>query len=211
MIKQQTFKFSWAQMMNISNHLHTLISHDTKRESLYKYLLLLSVLIAYFGYLSWEYGLATGGMVAALTWSFFVLCTPVADAGFLLDFPVRLITGLKMLYTEIIVWVLAASINIIALTFYPQSYDKTVLTNLFHQILVTPWPYWGIIVICAAGTFLSVLFGDEMLDVLAHRDKHLEHQHGFKHKIIAMAALFSLIIVLYYELIASLGIEIPME
>ena len=50
--------------------LKNLWQHAPKREGLLKFLLLLSVLIGYFGYLSYEYGLATGGMVAALTWSF---------------------------------------------------------------------------------------------------------------------------------------------
>ena len=62
-----------------------LLEHRPKREGLFKFLLLLAVLAGYFGYLSWEYDLKTGGVVAALTWSFFVLCTPIADAGFLLD------------------------------------------------------------------------------------------------------------------------------
>ena len=45
----------------------------------------------YFVYLVYEYGIEDGGMVTLLTWSFFVLCTPVADAGFLLDFPIPFI------------------------------------------------------------------------------------------------------------------------
>src|SRR6056297_222338 len=88
-----------------------LLKHPPKREGLIKFLLLLAVLLGYFGYLSWEYGLATGGLVAALTWSFFVLCTPVADAGFLLDLPIRLLFGVRMFMSEVLVWAFAIAIN----------------------------------------------------------------------------------------------------
>ena len=84
---------------------------ETHKEVLYKFLILLSVLVLYFIYLSVEYGILTGGTVAILTWSFFVLCTPVADAGFLLDLPIRLLFGFRMLYSEIIVWSIAIFIN----------------------------------------------------------------------------------------------------
>lgn len=185
-----------------------LLKHPPKREGLIKFLLLLCVLLGYTGYLSWEYGFATGGLVAALTWSFFVLCTPVADAGFLLDFPVRLITGLRMFFCELIVWAIAISLNLSALYFSPQSYENTFLTSLLHKILTTPWPYWSIVILCACGTFLSVKFGDEMMDVIAHKDRKYHHKHGFKHQLIALAALALLIIWAYYHLIAMLGIEI---
>ena len=52
-----------------------------------KFLLLIALFALYFLYLIYEYGIQDGGLVTLLTWSFFVLCTPVADAGFLLDFP----------------------------------------------------------------------------------------------------------------------------
>lgn len=185
-----------------------LLKHPPKREGLIKFLLLLAVLLGYLGYLSWEYGLATGGLVAALTWSFFVLCTPVADAGFLLDFPVRLITGLRMFFCEMIVWTVAISLNAGALYLSPESYESTFLTSLLHKILTTPWPYWSIIVLCAVGTFLSVKFGDEMMDVIANKDRHYHHKHGFKYQLIALAGFALLIIWAYYHLIDSLGVEI---
>lgn len=184
-----------------------ILKHPLKRESLIKFLLLLAVLVGYFLYLSQEYGLATGGLVAALTWSFFVLCTPVADAGFLLDFPVRLISGIKMFYCEMLVWGIAISLNIAALIFAPADYQKSFLTSLLYKILTTPWPDWSIIGLCGIGTFLSVRFGDEMFDVLAHKDRALLHKHGFKYQLLALLAFIMLIIWAYYHLIESLGID----
>ncbi len=183
--------------------------HQTKREELLKFLLLLSVLIGYFLYLSWQYDFATGGIVSILTWSFFVLCTPVADAGFLLAFPVRIIAGIRMVFTQAAASIIAVILNIVCIILTPSSYETTFLTSLFYKILTTPWPYWSIIILCAAGTFLSIRFGDEMLDVVSHKERNYHHKHGFKHKIIIMGALFIIIIFAYYHLLEMLNIEIP--
>ena len=188
-----------------------ILKHQTKREELVKFLLLLGVLIGYFAYLSWQYDLATGGIVSVLTWSFFVLCTPIADAGFLIDFPVRIITGLRMVFTEMIVWGIAITINILCLRLAPEAYDTTFLTSLFQRILTNPWPYWSIIALCGAGTFLSIRFGDEMMDVMTHKDRNYHHKHGFKHRLIGMAALFLFLFLAYYYLLETLGIQLPVE
>ena len=186
-----------------------LLQHQTQRKGLFKFLLLLAILTGYFLYLSWTYDLATGGIVSALTWSFFVLCTPVADAGFLIDFPVRLITGFKMVMTEIVVWGIAITLNIATISLAPDAYQTTFLTSLFYKILTTPWPYWSIIFLCAAGTFLSIRFGDEMLDVIAHKDYTFYRKHNFKYKIIAIIALFLVIFWSYYHLIETLKLKLP--
>ena len=172
---------------------------------------MLAVLCSYFGYLSWKYDIATGGLVSALTWSFFVLCTPIADAGFLLDFPVRLITGMRMFFTEMVVWALAITINSFTLLYDPQSYQMTFLTSLLYKILTTPWPYWSIIALCAVGTFLSVRFGDEVIDTVSHKKDKNERTgvHGFfKRRFIAIAALVLLIIWTYYHLLETLNIDL---
>jgi hypothetical protein len=156
--------------------------------------------------LSWKFDIVTGGLVAGLTWSFFVLCTPVADAGFLLDFPIRLIFGFKMLITEIAVWVFALVLNFYILIFNPEIYQTTLITSLFYKILVTPWPYWGIVIMCGIGTFLSVYFADEMLDVISHKEREKYHQHGFKYKIAAMVSIFAIVIVIYQHLLGKLGV-----
>jgi len=178
-----------------------------KKQAIIKFILLCVLLVGYFAYLSIEYGLMTGGVAALLTWSFFVLCTPIADAGFLLDFPLRLLFGIRMVLSEIAVWAIAITVNITSLAYFPQYYDTTPLTKVFHVILTTPFPYWGVILLSAAGTFLSIRFGDELMDVLHHKDRHFFHQHGYKQELIIMIAVFVLVVIGYYELIASLGID----
>ncbi len=185
------------------------LGHQTQRQGLIKFFLLLLLLVAYFAYLVWHYGMATGGGVLALTWSFFVLCTPIADAGFLIDFPIRLIMGVKMFLIELFVWGVAAVINITTLFFFPDVYEKTVLTFLFHKILTTPWPYWSLIILCAFGTFLSIRFGDEMFDVVAHRESAVRRKYALKYKIIVTVMLLIVIVFLYYHLLETLGVQVP--
>ena len=177
-----------------------------KKQVFYKFILLCILLVSYFFYLSLQYGTLTGVVASALTWSFFVLCTPIADAGFLLDFPLRLLFGIRMLISEIVVWTVAIAVNIISLVYFVEYYQTTKLTMLFHLILTQPYPYWSVILLSGAGTFLSIRFADELMDVVHHRDREFFHRHGFKHEIL-LIIFFIFILIGYYELLASLGIE----
>jgi hypothetical protein len=49
------------------------LQHQTHKETLYKFLGLAALLVAYFGYMSWKFDASTGFGLAILTWSFFVL------------------------------------------------------------------------------------------------------------------------------------------
>lgn len=177
------------------------------RQVLIKFLLLCLLLFGYFAYLSFKFDMLTGGVASLITWSFFVLCTPVADAGFLLDFPLRLLFGIRMVVSEVAVWAIAIGINAFAISFAPRYYDTTLLTTILHKIILTPYPYWAIVVLSGIGTFLSIRFGDELMDVLHHRDRAYFHRHGFKFELV-LVAFFLAAIWLYYELISSLGISI---
>ena len=186
----------------------TLFQHKTKHQVLLKFLALLAVFIVYFIYLSVQFNIITGGVIALLTWSFFVLATPVADAGFLLDFPIRLILGIRMFISEIFVWIVAITINIFALFFIPQDYEKTFITSLLKKIIINPYPYWAIIILSGIGTFLSIRFGDELMDVASHKERSLHHKHGFKLEILIFIGIFVLILFGYRHLLNSLGINI---
>jgi len=184
-------------------------THQTHKESLWRFIALLALLIGYFIYVSWQYDAATGGWLALLSWSFFVLCTPVADGGFIIAFPVRLLFGMRMITTQIFVWIVAIGINTAAITISPQTYQNTVLTRLLHEILTNPWPNWSILFISAAGTGFSIWFGDEMMDVTHHSKRAKHHHHGFNHKILIVASLAILTIVAYYQVLSGLGLSAP--
>ncbi|WP_373086098.1 hypothetical protein [Sneathiella sp.] len=176
------------------------------KQILIKFLLLLVLLGGYFAYLTYEFDLLTGGVSSLLTWSFFVLCTPVADAGFLLDFPLRLLFGIRMVFSELVVWAIAITANALALKYGAVYYDTTLITQILHQILINPYPYWGVIFLSAIGTFLSIRFGDELMDVLHHHDRAFFHSHKFKHELL-LAGFFLVAIFAYYELIKSLELS----
>ncbi len=183
------------------------MSTHPKRQVLVKFTLLLGVVVGYFAYLNYQYDLATSGIVAGLTWSFFVLCTPVADAGFLLDFPLRLLFGIRMVVSELMVWAIAIGVNGAALLFWPDAYGTTVLTRAFYTILTTPVPFWAVIALSAIGTFLSVRFGDELMDVLHHRDRAYFHSHHFKHELV-LFAFFIVALFAYYRLMSSIALDL---
>lgn len=185
----------------------TEFTHQLKAHTPFRFLGLLAVLVGYFLYISHQYDFATGGMVSALTWSFFVLCTPVADAGFLLDFPIRLLFGLKMYVTEMMVWGLAFLINISMLTLNPDVYQTTALTQIFHKILTQPNPYWIIIVLCGIGTFLSVYFGDEVMDKVTHKGEKVPHHLGFGLRLVVMGGVMAIVIAAYSYFAGALGLS----
>ncbi len=191
----------------ISHKFH--FKHETHKETLLKFVALVSILVAYFLYMSWKYDAATGFDVALLTWSFFVLCTPVADGGFILAFPIRLLFKIKMSYTQVVLWFVAIGINAFMLSTNPDAYDLTFLTQLLKHILTVPYPYWSILIISALGTFLSIFFGDEMMDVTTHKERKFSQHHGFKYRTILVLGLGVLTVLAYYYLLNSLNIVLP--
>ncbi len=178
-----------------------------KHQVLVKFLLLCLILLGYFGFLTYEYDLLTGGIAALITWSFFVLCTPIADAGFLLDFPLRLLFGIRMIISEVVVWAIAISINVICLLYFSEYYQTTFITQIMEVILTTPSPYWWVILLSGIGTFLSIRFGDELMDVFHHKDRHFYLSHHFKHEMV-LFVFFLFVIFGYYEIMSSLGIAV---
>lgn len=181
------------------------LTHRTHLESAGKFFLGFAVLLVYFSYLWWQFDAKTGLLLAGLTWSFFVLCTPIADAGFLLDFPIRVLFKIRMLVTELFVWLLAGIICAYALFYAPEVFEKSLITSVLHKILTSPIPYWGLIGLCALGTFMSVHLGDEMLDVINHRYREKYHRNGFWLRLVSFGAILVLVLIAYEHLIVDLG------
>lgn len=195
-------------MVNKKAPLKNYIKHKPKRKILIKFSLVLAVFLIYFAFSLIYYGMENGILISFLTWSLFVFCTPIADAGFLLDFPIRLITGLRMIYSEILVWGMALLLNIYSLINLSGTYEKTFLLKLFKTILLNPIPFWLIILLSMAGTFLSVYFGDELLDITNYRQRKKHKKHKNKHRTIVVLFSILFIIILYYYLLNYLGIKI---
>ncbi|RMD51915.1 hypothetical protein D6827_01120, partial [Candidatus Parcubacteria bacterium] len=131
-------------------------TYHGKKRIFFRFLVILLIFIAYLIFIVLKFGAAQGIYVSLLTWSFFVLCTPVADAGFLVDFPVRLLLKVKMIYSEVVIWAIAIGLNVYTLLTHDWVYDSTVVLSVFKLILLHPWPYWGVVLLSAAGTFVSI-------------------------------------------------------
>ena len=184
--------------------------HETKKHSLIKFIGLLLIVILYLILMSIKLGTEAGIFTTILTWSFFIFCTPIADAGFLLAFPVRLLTGLRMIYTQILTFFIAAIINLYAFFYSPTIYNKTLILKLFYKILAQPIPFWGIILLSLLGTIFSIYFGDELIDVSSHQERKKYHRHLDKYQIIVFIFIISFTIILYKFPLNNLGINIPL-
>jgi hypothetical protein len=183
--------------------------NETHRETLLRFIALLLIFAAYFVYMSWKYDASTGFTVAILTWTFFVLCTPIADGGFILAFPVRLLFGIKMSITQVVLWFVAIGINIFMLISESNAYDLAFITKLLKHILTNPYPYWSILILSATGTLLSIFFGDEMMDVASHKTREIHHRYGLHYRTLLVLGLGTLTIVAYYYLLDSLNVVLP--
>ena len=183
---------------------------ETKKHTLVRYILLILFVAGYFLFTINKFGFQNGFLVSGLTWSFFVFCTPIADAGFILAFPVRLLIGIRMIYTQIFSFILAFFITIFAINYNIAIFQKTLILNLYHQILFQPFPFWIIIILSLAGTFFSIYFGDELIDVSTHKEREKYHKHVNRHKIIASLSIFLLTVVVYKFLLNRVGIDIPL-
>jgi len=170
-----------------------------------KFITMLGIILVYFFFVSRSHGIKEGFWISILTWSFFVLGTPFPDAGILVDFPIRLISGIKMIYSEVVVTVVAIIITIFTFFEMPLIYNGTALLSLFKQILSNPFPYWLIIILSSIGTFLLLYLVDNLVD--SKKKKHLSFL--VKHKTKIFVFLSIIIIIIYYILLNRLGVNIP--
>ena len=169
---------------------------------------ILILVIVYFLFASRSHGIKDGFLISIITWSFFVLCTPIADGGMLIDFPIRLITGIKMIYSEIVVWIIAGSLNFFVIINNPSIYDKTILLSLFKHIIETPFPYGMIIILSLIGTFLSIYIADDLINPKKQKKKYSKFL--VRYKITIFIFLILMVIILYDFLLNKLGVQIPL-
>ena len=128
----------------------------TKRDT-FKFLTYLGIFGLWVSYLVTMHGTFDGVLLAFLTWSFFVICTPIILEGFLMSFVTGIFRG-RMLYdVSIITWFFAVVLNLFTYNLLPELYQKTFLTNFLYIIISRPFPERFILILCALGTFYSML------------------------------------------------------
>ncbi|MDO7597837.1 MAG: hypothetical protein MUR51_09205 [Pseudomonadota bacterium] len=114
-----------------------------------------------------------------------------------------------MALTQVVLWFVAIGVNVFMLLSESNAYDLTFLTKLLKHILTVPYPYWTILILSAAGTLLSIYFGDEMMAVTSHKERKIHHSYGLKYRTVVVAGLSILTIVSYYYLLDSLSVVLP--
>ncbi len=115
-----------------------------------------------------------------------------------------------MWVSEVFVWGIALSITILSVIFTPEIFETTELTSLFFKIITTPWPFWLIALLSVTGTFLSIRFGDELLDCVEHHERIFHHKHQLLHQLILTAGMLLLIFWGYGHLLDKLGVVLPL-
>ena len=155
-----------------------------------------------------KFGIEDGLIVTVLTWAFFVLCTPIADAGFIVDFPVRMLFGIKMIKSELIVWSLAISITVLSLIFAQNIFEQIELLALFYNILTNPWPFWGIIILSAIGSFLSINLGDNIINLVQQKRHHHKLKKLQLKRLLIELSLFIVVLSIYFILLKMMHITI---
>jgi hypothetical protein len=158
-----------------------------------------------------KHGVGEGLEVTALTWAFLIFLTPVPIAGVLLELPLKIFTKHRMMTIQTLIWGLGIIIAGLGQLFFPNAFEATTILKLFRYVLQNPMPYWGLLGLCAAGTFLSVFlveeFVDEIKDELMHRHrKHLSALHMF----ICLLAVLGIIIA-YWVIVGKLGLADHIE
>jgi len=185
------------------NNIFFSIRKTFDEHSVIKFISIIVLLLVYFLFASRTHGIKDGLTISILTWSFFVLCTPVASAGILVDFPMRLITGIKMMYSEITVWIVAIFLNIFMVFNNSNAYSKTSLLSLFKHIIDTPYPYWIIMILSGFGTFLSIYIADNLIDFKKKKPSNFL----IKYRVAIFIFLIVLIVVYYNILLNKLGVN----
>jgi len=181
--------------------------HESKRQALIRFFLALSILIIYTIYLVVRFGTA-GFALGVITWSAFVMGTPLPDGGLILDFPIRLLTNIRMVYSEIIVWLVAIFTNLYFVFHEPQIYQKTAISHAFYLILIHPWPNWIIIAISGIGTFMGLYFADELLDIIFMKDRKKYLRFRLFYRIILVVFLILIFYFVYRYFLGLFGLKI---
>jgi len=124
--------------------------------------ILFSVLFIYYLFL---YGIKEGLFKAVLIWAFFVVATPIPEAGLLLTMPLKKLLSIPMYITQFI----ASIIAFIYIMFSYFNYKKLMIAGTLGKFLVKILDnnYYSIFILCILSstgiTYLLDLFIDSIV------------------------------------------------
>ena len=170
------------------------------RQVAYVLSVVVSLAISLFAlYIVLLFGLHRGLHIAALLWSFFVLCVPYGSSGILLS-PFRRATRLRLQYADIVLWAIAVGLNVYTYFFARQIYLKSISTHLLYQIISNPWPYWLIMAICIFGMIYRLFIAPDAM-------KRSMVLHYLLNGFLVAAGFATLGLLTYQELIIIMNVQ----
>lgn len=137
-----------------------------------------------------HHGIGRGLIASFLTWSFFVLCTPIISRALVISNIIEKLTGSNLYNAGLFTWSAALITNMILLNLTPTIYNVNPLSGLLAHALTTPRPYWLLISMCGANVWYQALL--EKFDFIGAKP----YLHGIGHVI--TCSTFLLFLFLYY-------------
>jgi hypothetical protein len=156
-------------------------------------------------------GIGPGLERTALTWAFLVFLTPMPLAGVLIELPLKFLTKHSMMKIQAIVWGTGLAITISALAFFPQAFSSTSILVLFLHVLSNPFPYWGLLGLCAMGTFISVHLIDDVVDEVKDEMHHKHRKRMSLFQVALSVAAMVLILYTFWVSVTALGMSSHIE
>lgn len=140
----------------------------------YRFICVSIILIIYFLYVCWKYGITQGIGVTLITWSFFIFGTPLADADAIVDFPIRVFTDIPMHITEIYLFIIAALISLWYYIYNRVIFQYTFLTKIVYKMITNPFSLYGFIVVLSLiGSVISAFFENAIYDLIIYKKTNL--------------------------------------
>ena len=147
-----------------------IFQNANKTSGFTRFCIIILIIFIYSCFVIYSYGIKNGISITLLTWCFFVYGTPIADAGVLLDFPIKIFTDNPMQRTELYVFAIAAFIIGINYLLNISAFDLTPVTKLLFKMITKPYTLYGIIILLSViGTYISASLENELYMYLVYK------------------------------------------
>jgi hypothetical protein len=171
----------------------------SKTSGFNKFVSVLIIVILYAAYVMHKYGLSNGVEITLLTWCFFVFGTPVADAGGLVAFPVRVFTNNPMYNTQLWVYLVATVITGYYAVFHKDKFAFTVVGRILYKMVTQPLSLYGVIIVVSlVGTLISAYLEDSVYSYLVYREN--KNKGGIALDVAVFVAMWAIYIAVIYHL-----------
>ena len=182
----------------IQNTIHgnkneNIIKNSTKLNKTYLYIydfvvIMFILLMIFFIFYN---GFYKGCIKSLFIWSFFVICTPIPEAGLLISLPLKRYFGLKMDLSQIAVSLLACIIIFYFYCIEQKIIKNNLIGNLFIGIM--NYKYYSIILLSIVSSVLTSNLLDNIINHFINKDE-------INHLYLKIGTIFIFILIYIYLL-----------